>query len=481
MRVKAQPDRPAYDAQELRTSLDALASPRSDAPSTDHRADHAPDRRGAAPTETEASRVVFDFLARYPRLRKASAADLVRAAQAAIPVHASALRALIEQPIDESTTEMLRATRIQLKALSRALEVVKEAPFAKSFPAAQLRALDERIALRLREIDRVRKLPIERFEDARKERERGFLALQGHTSWGHDLDEPAAVYEARWQQMKPNTSIGVVHDKGKAISAAAIFLEPRFGSGLLGHLENVVTHSAFRRMGLAKRVVDEMTAEARAKGCYAIMLSCLPENASLYARCGFRPAGTQVEYNFPDTPLEAHKISPIELNGRPHDLRMRPIEPNDMNAQYASLLRQGWLALARDSEVSSALTSALKTKQKETYVLEDEVTHEIIATGSVFFEHKLQEGSGRPTAHVSDVIVDERYRGRGLGSAMLDHLKVVAQQHGAFRIMIQCSLALRPFFHANACKDTERQMMLPIDPEFERMLRDREAELAPLA
>jgi GNAT superfamily N-acetyltransferase len=483
MTVKIPTGKPAYRPNLLKAALDGIASDYAGPPQIEERSTGGGDRLRVDPQVTPVERAVNEFLEPYLHIRTASAQALEVATKSAVPLHAAALRLLIKQSVGNSTVEVLRSTRVHLKALRHALKS-DDAPVAKSFPLGQLGALDRQIGVRLREIERVRQLPMVRVDSEYDVLQKGLVGLQSHTSWGHWLDRSLQEYADQWELMKHNTSIGVVHDgkDDKAIAAAAIFLEPRAGSGILGHLENVVTHKAYRRMGLAKRVVDDMVREARKAGCYAIMLSCLPKNAELYARCGFLPAGTQVEYNFTSTLADPKKEMVVDVGGIPHKASLRPLESKDLNDErYAALLQKGWLAFNSGSKTPSTLAAALESGQKQIYVIEDQVTRQIIGTGSVFFEHKLQEGSGHPTADVSDIVVDERYSKNDVGRAIFDQLKYAAQQKDAFRIMIQCSKEHLDFYYANGFHDTERQMMLPIDPAFKKMLEEKSVEeLAPL-
>jgi glucosamine-phosphate N-acetyltransferase len=461
--------RVSFDQVALRRALDTLVEP-SPSKSTKKL---ALEPGMGAPKRTEGKRTKIErrletFLAPFPHLKKASSAEMRR-----LLGTAKALRSLLDRPIEESTVEVLQQARRRAMTLGRML---RSAPAVANFPGNQLLLLSRAAEARLREIERVGALPVEAFTDPRKEHAAGLLELQTHTSWGHDTEQSLERFIERWGRMAHNTKVAVIHDKGRTISGAALFIEQRAESGLLGHLENVVTHTKYRRMGLAARVVKDLLEQARKAGCYAVLLSCLPENAPLYASCGFRPAGTQMEYNFPKGGVGPPKLARLEALG----LEMARVEEGaSLSPSHRALLAERWLSFDPSSGVKK--TPAFPEGQKQTYVVKDRHTGEVMATGSVFFEYKLNEGYGKPTAHVSDLVVSERFRGQAVGRALMEQLQLAASEQGAFRIMIQCPLELRPFFAKCGCHDTERQMMFPIDPAFSGKLKAEQPRLQPLA
>lgn len=72
-------------------------------------------------------------------------------------------------------------------------------------------------------------------------------------------------------------------------------------------------------------------------------------------------------------------------------------------------------------------------------------TGEIIGTASLVMERKFSHG-GRYAAHVEDVVVDERYRGEGVGSALLGTLVGAAERTGAYKVVLTCSVHNYKFY-----------------------------------
>ena len=73
------------------------------------------------------------------------------------------------------------------------------------------------------------------------------------------------------------------------VASAACAVELKFihSNGSVGHVEDVVTDSEHRRKGLAKRILQELQAAARAFGCYKVILDCAEHNVPVYAKAGF--------------------------------------------------------------------------------------------------------------------------------------------------------------------------------------------------
>lgn len=71
--------------------------------------------------------------------------------------------------------------------------------------------------------------------------------------------------------------------------------------------------------------------------------------------------------------------------------------------------------------------------------------YKAVATGSVILEEKLIHNGGK-VAHVEDVVVDEQYRGRGIGAIVMDRLEYVAKQHQCYKIILNCSQENEEFY-----------------------------------
>jgi len=106
--------------------------------------------------------------------------------------------------------------------------------------------------------------------------------------------------------------------------------------------------------------------------------------------------------------------------------------------------------------------------QHQIWVIEDQ--GKIIASATLLIEDKFIHGGSR-VGHIEDVVVDPEYRGHQLGRLILDHLKTQAQQHGCYKLILDCHPNVSGFyiklgFHESGVhlRRNLRRASLPLDP-----------------
>ncbi len=79
-------------------------------------------------------------------------------------------------------------------------------------------------------------------------------------------------------------------DGHRIVGSASLVVEPKFihGGGRVGHIEDVVVHADSQGMGIGKKLMEHVTREAKAAGCYKAILACTPANKPFYEKCGYR-------------------------------------------------------------------------------------------------------------------------------------------------------------------------------------------------
>ena len=77
---------------------------------------------------------------------------------------------------------------------------------------------------------------------------------------------------------------------GKIVGTATLFIQKNVTHGYrpYGHIENVVTDSAYRGAGIGKRIMESLIADAKAMDCYKVILDCNENISSFYEKVGFR-------------------------------------------------------------------------------------------------------------------------------------------------------------------------------------------------
>ena len=76
-------------------------------------------------------------------------------------------------------------------------------------------------------------------------------------------------------------------------------------TGKHGYITNMYTRPAWRRMGIAKLLVDKLAETAREEGCAQLYLNASPMGRSVYVRYGFQPVNGEMVYSLPPEKSEA--------------------------------------------------------------------------------------------------------------------------------------------------------------------------------
>ena len=93
-----------------------------------------------------------------------------------------------------------------------------------------------------------------------------------------------------------NKILVAISEAGKVVGSITLIIEQKFihQGGLVGHIEDVVTHKDFRGMGVGKALVKHATDTARNAGCYKVILNCNEDNREFYEKIGFKQHGIEM-------------------------------------------------------------------------------------------------------------------------------------------------------------------------------------------
>ena len=70
-------------------------------------------------------------------------------------------------------------------------------------------------------------------------------------------------------------------------------------TGKHGYITNMYTRPAWRRMGIAKLLVDKLAETAREEGCAQLYLNASPMGRAVYVSYGFQPVNGEMVYFLP--------------------------------------------------------------------------------------------------------------------------------------------------------------------------------------
>ena len=128
-----------------------------------------------------------------------------------------------------------------------------------------------------------------------KDLENGFIdTLDNLRNVGLDLKRVKEIF--RKMSNQDNKIFVAVNEDGKVIGSTTLIIEQKFihQGGLVGHIEDVVTHKDFRGMGVGKAMMQKAIDAAKAAGCYKVILNCSEENFPFYQKLGFKKHGIEM-------------------------------------------------------------------------------------------------------------------------------------------------------------------------------------------
>lgn len=133
---------------------------------------------------------------------------------------------------------------------------------------------------------------------------------------------------------------------------------------------------------------------------------------------------------------------------------IRPLNQDDYNKGILQLFKQ-----LNGAEINLSFQEfrnrMLLMERQFSYVYVYEKDDIIICTGKLLQEHKFYSN----VAHIEDIIVDEKYRGLGLGKNMVKFLTAKAFKDNCYKVILECNDNIRPFYEKLDFKVKGNQMV----------------------
>ena len=139
---------------------------------------------------------------------------------------------------------------------------------------------------------------------------------------------------------------------------------------------------------------------------------------------------------------------------------VRELEVADYNKGYLNLLKNLTDVGTISEEYFNKQFEYLKNRQDSfVRVIEDKMANKVVATGTIYIEYKFIHQVGK-VGHIEDLVVDSDYRNKGLGSMIVENLKLLANANGCYKITLSSPESSEQFFSNRGFKVKEKQMAL---------------------
>ena len=140
-------------------------------------------------------------------------------------------------------------------------------------------------------------------------------------------------------------------------------------------------------------------------------------------------------------------------------MKVRQLNHDDYFKNYLELIQQ----LSNETyditfdQFIDQLTKILYNQNNEIYVIED--NNRIIASGTILIENKFIHNCGK-AAHIEDIVVDKKCRGKGLGKIMINHLTNIAKERGCYKVILDCDESNEKFYEKLGYQHKNIQMAI---------------------
>lgn len=124
----------------------------------------------------------------------------------------------------------------------------------------------------------------------------------------------------------------------------------------------------------------------------------------------------------------------------------RLLELSDYDKGFPALLPQLTVGVLTREAFSQRFNELLKYSDLiQTLVCEDMTSNKIVGTIRFFIEPKFIRNAGT-VLHFEDLVVDEAYRRRGIGSNLVKIMKQIGDKRGCYKILADARKELLPFY-----------------------------------
>ena len=139
------------------------------------------------------------------------------------------------------------------------------------------------------------------------------------------------------------------------------------------------------------------------------------------------------------------------------------ISKSYIKTQYLKLLGELTLTIDFDDKLFEANLNKINSMGKIIigYILNsNHPTHiEFVGSGTIIIEPKIIRG-GKSIAHIEDIVVSSRWRGKKISQSILNKLKDFASKSNCYKVILDCSESVSGVYKSNGFEIKGFQMGL---------------------
>jgi len=137
------------------------------------------------------------------------------------------------------------------------------------------------------------------------------------------------------------------------------------------------------------------------------------------------------KYN--ENSFSVDKIKHLFKNGK----HIRKLKLSDYKEYLILLSQLTVVGKVNEEEFKKRFNEIDNNPYLHIYVISDEDINELIACGTVYIEPKFIHKCSK-LAHIEDIVVNKKYRGKNYGLFIINHLVDVAKKAGCYKVTLAC-------------------------------------------
>lgn len=124
--------------------------------------------------------------------------------------------------------------------------------------------------------------------------------LSGLTTVGNVSESDFETLVAYWDENPIYRPHVIVNLADIVVATGMLLVEKKLihGCGSVGHIEDILVASSEQGKKLGISIITALTEEAKAAGCYKVILDCSAHNVGFYEKCGYKNDGTEMLFRF---------------------------------------------------------------------------------------------------------------------------------------------------------------------------------------